>query len=273
MTSNKKSYFLAPSWDLKPEEVVLGSVIADFTSPQRILSAPELLDHIDNRTIFSQKQPMSGSIKIERKATAGIFATFLQVIKTLNISYSYLRTKDIQYSCEAIETRRFTPSAGYINQAANDEAVRSYLEAEGLGGKVFVVTGIKTATQVKITTTNKEQHDMNGQLGVDVTAASVGPKASYSASDTNTSTITIQDPIVFAIQVEKLRLRWLGDGVVNKEHIAGALLSTKRGSEKYTIEQITGNLEIDEINDIGAKVRQGIDEETGEECEIVFFNC
>ncbi|RYP17189.1 hypothetical protein DL767_010064 [Monosporascus sp. MG133] len=169
-----------------------------------------------------------------------------------------------------METRRFTPSPAYIDQASNDNAVRNYLEIAGLGAKVFVITGIKTAMQIEITTTDGKQHETAEQLGVDVAAAQLtaGPKGSYSTSKTNTHTTTIKGPIVFAIQVEKLRLGKWSNRAVSKEHIAGAMLGT-RGSEKYIIERAAGDLEEGEIEDFGARTRQGVDEETPDQGSVM----
>lgn len=271
MAAVKQSYFLAPSWDLKPEEVALGSVVADFTCPRRVLSSHDLPSHI-NSQIHTQEQPMSGSARTERKWSGGIFANFIQVTRGLDISYSNLKSMEIKYSCVSMKTQRFMPSPAYIDQAAKDNAVRNYLEIAGLGAKVFIITGIKTATQIEITTTHGKQHEAAQQLGVNVAAAqlTIGPKASYNTSKNSTHTTTIKGPIVFAIQVEKLRLRKWSNMIVSKEHIAGAMLEIKAGG-KYIIEREAGDLEEEEVQDFGAQTRQGVDEETYEDCEVTFF--
>lgn len=271
MAAVKQSYFLAPSWDLKPEEVALGSVVADFTCPQRALSTHDLPSHIDTQ-IHIQEQPISGSVRTERKWSVGIFATFIQVASGLDISYSDLKSMEIKYSCASMKTQRFMPSSAYIDQAAKDNAVRNYLEIAGLGAKVFVITGIKTASQIEITTTHEKQHEATEKLGLDMAAVqlSVGPKASCNTSKNNSHTTMVKGPIVFAIQVGKLRLRKWSNRVVSKEHIAGAMLEMK-ASEKYIVERTAGDLEEEETEDFGARTRRVVDEEACEECEVTFL--
>lgn len=216
---------------------------------------------------------MSGSIRTERKWSAGIFATFMQTIQGLDISHSYLKSTELQYSSATIETRRFTPSPKFMEQVAKESAVTTYLKIAGLGAKAFLITGIKTATEIEIVTADGKEHETTGQIGVDVGAGqlSVGPKGAYCTSKTNSHSTIVKGPIVFPIQVEQLRLcRWK-DRVVSREHTAGAMLGS-RGTEKYIVERAVGNFEEEEMSDFGALIRQVVDEETGEECEEAFLD-
>ena len=154
MASLRKSYFLAPSWNVRPDEVTLGSVIANPKMPQRVLSAETLPASIDT-TIPPpfEERTFSGTSKKQEKWDAGLFATFMQFVSLGGkASFSSDSIMQVDYEGEVMETRRFTPSARYIANAVADPTVSVHLKTGGLGAKVFVITGIKTATNVTITT-------------------------------------------------------------------------------------------------------------------------
>ena len=100
----------------------------------------------------------------------------------------------------------------------------------GLGAKVFMVTGIKTAYNVTITTTEEKEKETTAQVGVGIPAApvTVGPKGSHKSTEYEKHTRTIAGPIVFAFQVEKIRVNRKGKAV-SGEYIDGAMLTRKDG--------------------------------------------
>jgi hypothetical protein len=273
MASMRKSYFLTPSWDLKPDEVTLGSVVANFKTPQKVLSATTLTTNIDTPIPPPiEEKPCSGTAKKSRQWSIGLFATFIQVI-TLGgeVSFSSSSTLEVEYSCDSMETRRFTPSLSYIAKAAEDADVKDHLNMGGLGAKVFMVTGIKTAHNVTITTTEEKEKETTAQVGVDIPAAqmTIGPKGSHKSTKYEKHTRTIAGPIVFAFQVEKIRVNRKGKAV-SGEYIDGAMLARKEGgASDYIIERAGQELDKDEIDDFGVATRSGTDDETGEACEII----
>lgn len=187
------------------------------------------------------------------------------------MSFSSSSTLEVEYSCDSIETRRFTPSLSYIAKAAEDADVKDHLNMGGLGAKVFMVTGIKTAYNVTITTTEEKEKETTAQVGVDIPAAqvTVGPKGSHKSTKYEKHTRAIAGPIVFAFQVEKIRVNRKGKAV-SGEYIDGAMLARKEGSASdYVIERAGQELDEDEIDDFDVATRLGTDDETGEACEII----
>jgi hypothetical protein len=220
----------------------------------------------------NKEQNFSGVAKKSNQWSAGLFATFLQVV-TLGGEFSVSSSTliEVTYSCESVETKKFTPSLKYITKAAEDEGVKEYLEIGGLGAKVFMVTGIKIASIITLTATEEEERETNVKIGVDapMIQGSVGPKGSHKVVAYRQSTRSIQGPIVFAFQVEKFRVGRRGK-VSYKQYVDGAMLSVHKGDvNSLIIERAGTELRADEVEDYELEVRAGVEEETGNTCEIV----
>jgi hypothetical protein len=176
----------------------------------------------------------------------------------------------VEYATETMKTRRFSPSSKYIENAAADRDVRDHLRMGGLGAKVFVVTGVKTASDITITTTEDIEGDTAVQLGVDIPAiqTTIGPKGSHKKSQLLKQTRTIAGPIVFAFEVEKMRVNRKGKAM-SSGHVNGAMLGRMAGlDEDLVIERVAGKLDEDEVEDFEVFVEIGTDED-GEACDIV----
>ncbi|KAF2797774.1 hypothetical protein K505DRAFT_322301 [Melanomma pulvis-pyrius CBS 109.77] len=273
MASMRKSYILVPSWALDPAEVILGSVIANVKAPHKTLSATALPTHIDTPIpppIVDKS--CSGIAKRTRESNAGLFSTFINVITFGGeVSFASSLSFEVEYSCDTMETRRFSPSLSYITKATEDAGVKQHLKMGGLGAKAFMITGIKTTSNVVIGTTEEKGRETTAQVGVHIPAAqmTVGPKGSHKSSQYNKNTRTIEGPIVFAFQVEKIRVNRKGKAS-SEEHIDGAMLSRGGSSAgEYIIERAGQILDDDDLDDFEVEVWSGIDEETGDVCDIV----
>jgi hypothetical protein len=272
MASMRKTYFLAPSWNIRPDEVILGSVVANPKIPQKALSAATLTTNIDTPIPKPiEEKSCSGTAKKETKWSTGLFATFIQVV-TLGgqASFSSDLTLQVDYSCESMKTRRFTPTLAYITKAAEDTEVKNYLNMGGLGAKVFMVTGVKTVSNITITTIEERKKETVAKIGIDIPAAqmTMGPKASHNSTKYDKHTRTIAGPIVFAFEIDKIRVNMRGK-VVHGEYIDGAMLAKKEGAADYVIERAGQDLDEDESVDFDVMTRSGTDDATGEACEII----
>jgi hypothetical protein len=270
MAAIRKTYFLAPSWELTPDELKLGSVVANFRNPRRCLSHPDLPAQIDTPIIVSTKQPSSGVMRKSQKWIVGLFATFLQFIPFgVRLSFTSSSVVEIEYSCDDVETRRFTPPPSYIAAAAEDKAVKGYLDMGGLGAKVFLITGLKIASDIKITTIEEMNKETTAAIGVDMPQVSVGPKLSYAPTTYIKHTRTISGPIVFALQFEKIHRSWSGQ-ISNKEQVSGAMMGgVERSSSNLVTAEGGQGLDKDEMKDYNVTVEAGLDDETGKECDII----
>jgi hypothetical protein len=269
----RKSYFLVPSWDLGPEDVVLGSVIANIKHPQRRLSSESLAAQIDTyQPAPTETRDISGTAKGSTEWNAGLFATFVQYVTVGGkISYRSKSTLEVKYSCERMETRRFSPSIQHVNAAAKDVGTVQHLKMGGFGATVFLITGVKTVYNVSITTIESTAKKGQLQVGLDIPLAqtTVGPKTGLMHEQHEQCTQTFKGPIVFAFEVEKIRVKTSGK-VMSKQHISGAMLSTTSdGETDLEVEKAGEQLDEDEIDDLDVETSQGIDDQTGEACVIV----
>ncbi|KAM6481767.1 hypothetical protein HDV62DRAFT_397854 [Trichoderma sp. SZMC 28011] len=202
----KKSYFLAPTWDLDPSEIALGSVIADITTPQMFISNKDLPTEIDKKIHSWEVKGCSGGIKWLRKGGIGLFTTLLQAIKSyFAISYVSTSSSEFKYTCELIETRTFTLSPQFIAKAAADPAVATFLKT---GDKVFIITGVKIAKTLDITTIKVMENStiVQASAGIPIPDLQIKVEAGRDHGRYHTHTQRIDGPIVFAFQVARLRL-------------------------------------------------------------------
>ncbi len=270
MASTRKSYLLSPSWGLKPSEVALGSVIASVKFPERPLSRTELPAEIDTEIHTEEAKNCSGKVNNGNKWSIGLFATFIHCVTPGGeASYSSRSSSEIEYSCDSMETRRFTASPEFIAKAAADPAVKSHLKVGGMAAKVFVVTGVKIANGVTITTTEEAGRDATIHVGVEVpaTQTTVGLRATLNPTKYRTHTKTIEGPSVFAFQVVKLLVNRRGEAI-SKGYVVGAVLGQKDEEIQYVIEMADEDLDDDDMNDFGLKSREGLGQ-GGEKCRIL----
>jgi hypothetical protein len=237
------TYFLPRDWQIHPDQVVLGSVIANIKTPDSALSASTLPGSIDPPIAPpKQDKPYSGTARKTKEWSAGLFSTFLQVI-TLD----------------------------YVEKAAEDPGVSKHLKMGGLGAKAFMITGVKLAQGATIMTTEEYGKDMTAQLGVELPTVPIalGPKGTHKTSNYRQFTDTVEGPFVFAFEVEKLRVGLRGK-VSHKGFVKGAMLARgKGGEEDYVVEMAGEGLDEEEMEDFDVEVRPGIEDESGEACTIV----
>ncbi|KAM0476145.1 hypothetical protein ACHAPX_006562 [Trichoderma viride] len=270
MADTHKTYLLAPLWGLKPSEVALGNAIASVKFPQKSLSNTNLPNEIDTEIHTEEAKDCSGMIKTGNKWSVGLFATFVHFITAgIETSFSSASSLEIEYSCESMETIRFTISPEFLAKAAADIAVKTHFKVGGIGAKVFVITGVKIAKGITITTTKETDKNTTFLVGAEIPLAqtTVGPKATVKPSKYQTHTKTIDGPIVFAFQVEKLRVSRKGEAI-SKSYVKGAMLGENNDDEdEFVIEIPKESLDDDDMDDFGVELCEGL-EESGEKCQI-----
>ncbi|KAH8896858.1 hypothetical protein GQ53DRAFT_890278 [Thozetella sp. PMI_491] len=271
MAASHKTYFLAPSWSIRPGEVALGSVISNPRTPQKPLSSPSLVQSID--TLVPEEfveTNCSGTAKKDKQWSVELFANVLEAVSIgPEASFTADSTFQVDYSCDTMSTSRFTPSLSYISKAAGDTAVKKYLKDGGFRSKCFVITGIKTVSNVTITTLEEKKHEVTAQIGIEIPViqTTIGPKGSYSSGRLGTHTRTIEGPIVFAFELEAIRVNLRGR-VKHEEYVDGAMLTKKDGpTADYIIERAGQTLDEDDVDEFDLQERTGIDER-GDPCDI-----
>jgi len=264
------TYFIPRDWKIHPDEVTLGSVITNIKTPNSALSGAALPSLI-NPPVPPPKQdrPYSGKARSSKEWSVGLFSSFLQVATIGGeLSVSSNSTLEMEYMCELVETRRFTPSLEYIEKAAKDPGVSAHLKMGGLRATAFMITGVKIAQGATITMTEECGKELTAQLGVELPTVTVGPKGSHKTSDYRQTTETVEGPFMFAFEVEKLRVGLRGK-VSHKRFIKGAMLARgKGGEEEYVVECAGAGLDDEEAEDFDVELRSGVDE-SGEACVII----
>ncbi|EQB57005.1 hypothetical protein CGLO_02932 [Colletotrichum gloeosporioides Cg-14] len=270
MASVHRSYFLSPSWDLQPNEVVLGSVIGNLKLPQKSISQMSFDDTVQSEVRIQTTTEASGLAKASNGWSGGIFSSFIQLVAVGGeLSYSTASNVEIEYFCDTVVTSRLSLSAEYVKKVAGDEAVDTYLKFGGLNSKLFIITGVKVATGVTITTTEEKAQDGKASVGLDIPQVGVkfGPQGTWSSIQQSKHTITIDGPIVFAFQVEKLKISRRG-GITSSPYVKGTMLGNQKGA---TYDFVLGgdHLEEEEVDDFGLNARLGTDG-TGNQCQILW---
>ncbi|KAL6806341.1 hypothetical protein GGI42DRAFT_321028 [Trichoderma sp. SZMC 28013] len=271
MASTHKSYFLASSWDLNPSEITLGSVITDVKAPEQLLSNKDLPANIDTDIYAQEATNSSGEVEYGNEFSVGLFSTFIQLITAgFEVSHSSKSSSKLEYSYESMETRRFTPSQEFIAKVAADAAVKSRLKIWGRRAKIFLITGVKIAKGVTLATVEEAEKDTTFQVGVEIPTPQVkiGPKATLNLATRQAHTQRVEGPIIFAFQVERLRLPWKGEPT-SERHVNGAVLGQKNGEIQYMIQVSDACLDDEEMKHIGLEARD-ITDEDGEKCRIIF---
>jgi hypothetical protein len=271
MAALEKSYFLAPRWDISPDDLKLGSVFSSFKRPEQPLSGPSFPEQIDTSIAEPPEEPTSGNAKTARNWSVGLFAKFMQLITVGGeLSYSSNSVLEVEYSCNAMKTRRFTPSLGLIAKVVEQPHVGDYLRMGGLGSKVFMVTGVKSAADITITTTEEVETESTVQVGLDLPMiqTTIGPKGTDKKTQVLKQTRTIAGPIVFAFEVEKIKVNRKGKAT-SKAFVDGAMLERKgAGSDELVVECAGNDLLEEEIEDYQLLSVDGEDG-NGKACHII----
>lgn len=271
MVSTQKSYFLASSWDLDPSEVTLGSVITDVKSPAKLLSSKDLSANIDTDIYAREATNSSGKTWSRNEFSVGLFSKFIELMAAgVEVSYSSKSSSKLEYSYESMETRRFTPSQAFIAKVAADAAVKSRLKIWGRRAKIFLITGVKIAKGVTLATVEEAEKGTTFQAGVEIPTPQIkiGPKATLNRAKGQAHTQRVEGPIVFAFQVERLRLPWKGEAI-GERYVDGAVLGQKNGEIEYMVQVSDVCLDEEEMEHIGLEARD-ITDEDGEKCRIIF---
>jgi hypothetical protein len=272
MASVIKTYFLAPSWDLRPTDLVLGSVVANFKDPSRALFVPSPPHSIGSKISSpAPSKDVKGIVKQSGAWSAGFFATFVRIITfgaAANASSN--SSTDITFTCEKMESRWFTPSSDYVQQASENRAVAQYLNICGPKTSVFMITGVKIVRGARITTVDDSGLGLQAHLGVEIPAAetTIGPKASKKKKELVRVARDVPGPVVFAYEVDRIWRNNQGDAE-SARHTKGAMLGVTEMAMESGIMSAACDLTADEAKSFGVSVATTVDDMDGSSCMMV----
>jgi hypothetical protein len=149
-----------------------------------------------------------------------------------------------------------------ILYAAEDPGVKHHLEVGGWVSKVFMVTGVKVAQDIQITTIETASAGGEGIIGADVSPAqmTVGPKGSYKSTAHDEHSQHIPGPMRLTRRKKQLK---------HEQHVSGAMLGETKLTEDAFLETAGDSLDDVEAEDFDLTQLHGFDDELKEEIIIV----
>jgi hypothetical protein len=294
-----KRYFVVSSMDMHPSSVKLGSIITNLNRPDKPLSTftpviPGDCDETsstysssltkgasdevvsDTALTVTTAHNSTGDLKRSGSWGLGVFATFLQqLIQGAKLSVAKSSASQFSFAAKEITTLRFVPSAQYVRAALADEEVASFLRRNGRRARVYMIVSVKVARQLTVMRADSEKCGVEGVLGVHAAVAgadgTVGVKGQLRGSSGFYHKEDYPGPVVFAFEVEQIRLRSKGEVErVDSDRLNGTMLGRAGGEdeEKEEFEIVTDDgVDEDMLEQFGVEGVAGVDER-GEACEV-----
>lgn len=286
MASIKKTYFRVPKWDIPPEAISLGNLIADPTEPHRPLNATpplrpsspdgqtttppclEIDTPIHARTFSPYTKTASSS---KKKAFSLIAQLSLLTGVGGNSSFSSARDEGISYRARTMHSEWFVPSRGFVSAAVAQPDVAGFLALLPSKRPIYMVTGVRQITGFIASSRSGEERSREKGVNADATALrlplAVGVNAERGVGTSETVEWECEGPVVFVYQLEKLTRRngeW-----DQEEYTKGAFLGTgEMTKDEWVVEGDGGILEgLDE--DEVEVMEDGWDDLEEEACVVV----
>ncbi len=210
-TMPKFEYILAPSFLIDPNVLPLGSIFSDLDKPTDLLNQYDRgwipTDSIRKTTIGKFTESSTRSIK----ADGGLNANIAQGIGgSGDVIFTRSKSTKESYSCSQLDTESFEPDEAYVQQSMTALDVQEYLGACALWNKkVFMVTGLKIAKDLKVGRDTSDERGGTLNVGVDATALGVpaGVGLSGSATPATLRSMAYEAPpiVVFAFRVIQIK--------------------------------------------------------------------
>lgn len=243
MPSTQKSYFLPPHWQLRPSRIPLGGVITSVTDEREILGKKDLSTDIDTEIYTKEAKSCSGKIELSYKGHLGVLSS-IQLVRTRpEAPYAWKTQVEYRYACELIETRSFKPSPEFLAKVAANPAFKSRLKYNYWDprAKVFVITGVKIANRGSIT-----------HIQENLFATGVGGRRVNHHSQ-----IPIEQPMLFAFQVEQVYFTWTGK-LATKAYVKGAHIGQEDNEAEDKAQDADEDLGDEDEANCGVQTHDGL---------------
>ena len=187
MAARLLQYQKAPTYDLPPDAVPLGSVIKNPQYPDAILNKGQIVPIEPSPTPVIQPN-YKDTVENVRKGKIGIWARLVQSVGAgAELGASGSNDISHEYFFEKLETVSFFPDPVYLNDALQKSRIKIYLEASE-HAPVYMVTGVKVVRGANTTvkTAMARSRAAQANLGVSATVfgtpVTIGPEAVGSTS-------------------------------------------------------------------------------------------
>ncbi|KAK2882510.1 hypothetical protein FQN49_000276 [Arthroderma sp. PD_2] len=229
MANEVKNYFLAPSWDYRPDgPISIGNIVR---GPKKL--TPALYSHpyhyTETRIYKSFKEDFEWSYDKSMGVSLGIWAQFLKFLGfavDMEVKSNNFNQKILQF--ERIDTEEIFPDDDFIRKAMATPAVASYLENSRYKKSLYMVVGVKKVTGAAARTIAGKERSHKLEIGRDGTLtgvpASLGPKTGIETSALDTTSFAKSSDFVFAFRLRKVKIR-RNNQVEQEDYNRGALLA------------------------------------------------
>ncbi|KFY52592.1 hypothetical protein V496_08343 [Pseudogymnoascus sp. VKM F-4515 (FW-2607)] len=286
MASIKRTYFRVPKWDIPPEAISLGNLIADPTEPHRPLNAAPPLRpsspagqttnppglEIDTPIHARTFSPYSKTTSSSKKKSFSLIAQ-LSLLTGVggNSSFSSTRDEGISYRARTMHSEWFVPSRSFVSAAVAQPDVAGFLALLPSKRPIYMVTGVRHVTGFTASSRSGEERSRGKGVNADATALqlplAVGVDAERGVGAGETVEWECEGPVVFVYQLEKLTRRngkWDQD-----EYTKGAFMGIGEATkDEWVVEGDSGILE--GLDDDEVEVMEdGWDDLEEEACMVV----
>ncbi|RDL37960.1 uncharacterized protein BP5553_05393 [Venustampulla echinocandica] len=180
----KKTWFLAPTWEIPPSAIRLGYLVADPMEPRYPLNPspvtpPASPAHSGNpppidTEIFLNKDPYGFSMELsrERSTKLGLWAESLHTIGlTAEVKLKLSKDMLITYAVEEAQTEWFSPSIDFVRSTIRTRGVADFLDMASLKHSLYMIIGVKSMKGASISTCYTKGHSASAKFGFDGTSA------------------------------------------------------------------------------------------------------
>ncbi|KAE8454422.1 hypothetical protein EG329_000044 [Mollisiaceae sp. DMI_Dod_QoI] len=222
---SQKAYFLVPSIDYAPDELIKpGQIISSLKAPYIAIGSPieppRLYSSYQENWEDERRRSISGSI--------GIWAQFLATILGISgdIVGNIERQDSTTWRFKRLDTYFIVPDQAYIEASMVVPEVKKFFE-ENPKKSAYMITGVKVAREAELIRSRRRLLGADGRVGIDTTAVgapvSGGPKASIQTERGEGQSFTGSSDFVFAYRLIKIYKHSKTGALTSKEKVKGAL--------------------------------------------------
>ncbi|KAI4241551.1 MAG: hypothetical protein L6R40_004531 [Gallowayella cf. fulva] len=228
MSGERKTYFLAPTWDsLSSGPIALGNII---TSPG-LAEMPIATALPIDQTVMSIREYRESDWRLmlekHRSGSIGLWGSFLQILGAGgDVGFTHETSDARTYHFDRLETHTFWPTEEYVEASITAKPVQEFLKRKRFHHNVYMITGIKIAFGASAARSVLQNRGVYVHLGVDAISAGIpisgGPQGDLGWGTTETSSFERDSGFVFAFRLREIcytRRRGLRQG----EYVKGAL--------------------------------------------------
>ena len=224
-------YHRAPNLNIDPDSPIapkLGSIFANLNKLTTPLNQHDTIPIPAELINTSGAQDFQDSVGRNIEVNTGVHAELAQGLPLSgSIILSYSKDKRNVYKCSNLVTTEFDPTSEYVLDSIHAaQRVQEYIQESFVGRKkVYMITGLKTATDFSMTLTTKVEKGPTLFITADGTAQGIPASGAWQMDLTvGTSrdlALGTSPRIVFAYRAVKIRPK--SDGSVAYKDIRGGL--------------------------------------------------